>query len=520
MRSSVVYCADRRSRRSSILRGDGVATLVLSVGATLLGSSAAAATTPPLPVLDASSPWVAGANLDILELVGPARSTPATLNAFGRLRGEHDPFDGTLGRGGIDLSWRPDRSLSVAMVAGGAMDAIDGDRIGGGTGSGIGFASIEPWPSDRISPLQSRSTAFDGLDFGGPNASAVNPFDSNRVLADTDAGDRLQSTFVATRAIMRPSDATSIGFVATHGGGADSNCSVVGVDLGQEIGSHRIDVWFQQSLGAREVEAADGDRTALGASLAGSIDSLRYSLGWRRIGTDFKTGLGRSAQTGTSTISGRFNWSAPLVGLSLLERVEVGVSAEVDTDSELEPSKVGIELDAVRLVTTGGHHLEVGLVHELRPDGSEENELVSFERYRVALVSDPSSPIRLRGQVDLGESSSPTSAVWNGSARWTPGGGFHLGGSVRAESRSDDLELRETLKTSIDGGFGVGQDAVFRSSLGLDSFSDRLSLGHSIDLSLNANAAISVSIEQQVPMVPSPTETVMTRARIGGKFTF
>lgn len=516
MRSSVVHCADRTARGSSILRGGGLASLL--VGSILLGSSAVAATTPPVLVLDASSPWSEGETLDILELVDPARSTPATLGAFGRLRSGHDPLDGTLGRGGVDLSWRPDRSLSVAMVAGGAMDAIDGHRIGSGIGPGV--ASIEPWPSDRISSLEGRSTAFDGLEFGGSSATAVNPFDSNRVLADTDSNDRLQSTFVATRALMRPSDGTSIGFVATHGGGADSNCSVVGVDLGQEIGSHRIDVWFQQSLGAREAEGADGDRTALGASLAGSIESVRYSLGWRRIGTEFKSGLGSSGQTGTSTISGRFNWSVPLAGISLLERVEVGVAAEVDTDSELEPSHVGIELDAVRLVTTGGHHVEVGMVHELRSDGSEESELTSFDRYRVALVSNPSSPIRLRGEVDLGESSSPASAVWNGSARWTPGGGFHLGGAVRAESRTDDLELRETLKTSINGGFGVGKNVVFRSSLGLDSFSDRLSLGHSLDLSLNTNAAISVSIEQQLPMVSSPTETVMTRARIGGKFTF
>lgn len=514
MLGSVVHRADRTARGSIVSRGGGFASIVLVGGVVLLGSPASAVDDPPILQIDPTSPWDRGETLDILEVVAPARSTPATLGAFGRLRSEHDPFDGTLGRGGIDLSWRPDDRLSVAMVAGGAMDTLDQNR------PGPDRASPDPGPRDLISSLGGRSTAFDGLDFGGSSASAVAPFDPNRLLANADSHDRLRSTFVATRAIMRPTDGTSIGFVATHGGDPASDRSVVGVDLGQKIGSHRVDVWFQQSLGATEEAATDGDRSALGASLAGSVESLRYSVGWRRIGSDFKSGLGRSGKTGMNTISGRFDWSTSIAGFALLERLEVGVSAEVDADGDLEPSHVGIEVDAIRLVTTGGHRLEVGMVHELRDQGDEAEELASFERYRVAIVSDPSSPIRLRGQVDLGETSGPASAIWNGSARWTPGGGFHLGGSLQAESRSDDLELRDTVRTSIDGGFQVGTGAVFSSRLGLDAFNDRISVGHSLGWSLKANASISVSIEQQMPLVASPTETVMTRARIGGRFTF
>ena len=138
----------------------------------------------------------------------------------------------------------------------------------------------------------------------------------------------------------------------------------------------------------------------------------------------------------------------------------------------------------------------------------------------MAVVSDPASPLKLQGQVDLGEHGANAAATWNGAARWNPGGGFHLGGSVRAESRTDDIEFRETLLTSIDGGFAVGEDAAFESSMGFDSARDLLSVRHSVGWSFQSNAALSIRLEQQLPISTASAEPVQIRASIGGKFEF
>ncbi len=138
----------------------------------------------------------------------------------------------------------------------------------------------------------------------------------------------------------------------------------------------------------------------------------------------------------------------------------------------------------------------------------------------MAVVSDPGAALKLLGQVDLGEYGSNGAATWNGAARWTPGGGFHLGGSIRAESRTDDMELKETLLTSIDGGFSVGENASFQSSLGFDSARDRLSVGHSVGWSFQGNAALSIRVEQQLPVTTASVEPILVRASIGGKIEF
>ena len=156
----------------------------------------------------------------------------------------------------------------------------------------------------------------------------------------------------------------------------------------------------------------------------------------------------------------------------------------------------------------------------MRGDPIENQGLSSQERYRVAVVSDPAAPLKLQGQVDLGEHGSDTTATWNGAARWNPGGGFHLGGSVRAESRSDEIELSETLRTSIDGGFQMGRHASFRSSFGFDSAKDRLSVGHSVGWALQSNATLSIRIEQQLPIATSSLDPMTVRATVGGKFEF
>ena len=91
---------------------------------------------------------------------------------------------------------------------------------------------------------------------------------------------------------------------------------------------------------------------------------------------------------------------------------------------------------------------------------------------------------------------------------------------MRAESRTDDIEFRETILTSIDGGFTVGGDAAFQSSMGFDSARDLLSVRHSVGWSFQRNAALSIRLEQQLPISTASAETVQIRASIGGKFDF
>ena len=517
MRVGVVHRADHESPRRGIAGGVRVAMAMLLCGWTWSETELMAATTPPYPSLELqpSTPWSDAGSLDILELVPTSTSTPPKIEAIGRLNGRADPNDGTLGMGGVDLSWRPDERISIAMIAGGMMDRFDeGDVRGSGLDADSGSR-------DPLALLGGRTSAFDGLDFGGFSATSVTPFDSGRAMTPSTNEDRLRSMFMATRAIVKPGDGTSIGFVATHGGSMEPDRSLVGVDLGQQIGNHRVDVWIQQSLGSmREDAISNEDRMALGASLGGSIDSLRYRVGWTQIGESFESGLGRSGSGSANSLLGSMDWKVPIRSLNLIDRVEIGVAAVVDADAEFDPNKVDIKVDAIRFVTNEGHRLELGMVQQLRPDAIDGVGLSSQERYRMAVVSDPSSPFKVQGQVDLGEQGSGSNAIWNGTARWNPGGGFHLGGSVRAESRNEDLELRETILTSIDGGFKVGGDAAFQSSMGFDSARDRLSVRQSVGWSFQNNAALSIRFEQQLPISTASTDPVQIRASIGGKFEF
>ena len=522
MRVADVHRADQEKRRRRIGGCGHVAMALLACAGAGFQTDRAAAVDSPLQTFDlhSSTPWAESGSLDVLGLVPASNATPARIKAVGRLNGGDDPGDATLGMGGVDLSWRPDKRISIAMIAGGMMDRFDG---GGSdpTGRKPRSAFRDPLARDPLGSLAGRTAAFDGLDFGGFSAAAVKPFDHGRAMRVSTKRDRLQSMFMATRAIMRPADGTSIGFIATHGGSLEEDRSLFGVDLGHEIGGHRVDLWFQQSLGSlEEDDVSTQDRMALGASLGGSIASLRYRLGWRQVGESFESGLGSSGSGGVNSLLGSLDWGAPISGLSFIERVEIGVAAIVDADADFDPNKVDIEIDAIRFVGSAGHRIELGMIQKMRPDLITGEGLSSQEQYRVAVVSDPSLPLKLQGQVDLGEHHSDSAARWNGSARWTPGGGFHLGGSVRAESRTDEIELRETLQTSIESGFSLGQDAAFRSSLGFDSARDRLSLGHSLGLTLQTNAALSIRLEQQLPVTTDSQEPVQIRASIGGKFEF
>ena len=512
-----VQCAEPREPRRFLAASRRVASIPFAGVVAWFVAVPAAASAPPAPAFDplGDSSWHEIGSLDILDVRPPSAATAPRITGIGRVTGGQDPDDAVLGTGGVDLSWRPDDRISVAMIAGGMMDRIDEG------GFNHARSSFEVEPIDPLESLAGRSKAFDGLDFGGFSASPVSPFDSNRVMTPVMAEDRLRSMFLATRAIVRPLDGTSIGFIATHGGSVENDRSLVGFDLGQRIGTHRVDVWFQQSLGSQDQDEISGqDRMALGASLGGSLDSLRYKVGWRQIGDAFESGLGRSGTASANSLVGSLDWALPIEGLPLLARVELGVSAAMDADAEFDADLVDIEIDAIRFISRKGHRLELGMVQQLRPDLVDGEGLVSSERYRVAVQSDPSAALKLRGQVDLGEHGSDTSAMWNGAARWNPGGGFHIGGSVRAESRTDDIEMRETILTSIDGGFKVGRHASINSSLGFDAARDHLSLGHSLGWAIQNNASLSLRVEQQLPITGSSADSLNVRASIGGRFTF
>ena len=517
MRVGVVHRADHETHQRGIAGRVPVVVVMLMCSCAWFETALVAAVTPPYPALELhpSTTWTESSSLDVLELVPASTSNLPKVQAIGRLNDGNDPTDGALGMGGVDFSWRPDERISIAMIAGGMMDRFDeSDFHVPGLGSGSESA-------DPLGSLAGRTSAFDGLDFGGFSATNVSPFDSGRAMTSSGNDDRFRSMFMATRAILKPADGTSIGFVATHRGAMEDERSLVGFDLGQEIGDHRVDIWMQQSLGSMQQDkVSNEDRMALGASLGGSIDSLRYKVGWSQVGESFDSGLGRSGATGVNSILGSMDWKLPTQGLSFIDRVELGVAAIVDTDADFDPNKVDIKIDAIRLVTNAGHRIELGMVQQLRPDLIDGVGFSSHERYRVAVVSDPASPLKLQGQVDLGEHGANAAATWNGAAHWNPGGGFHLGGSVRAESRTDDIEFRETLLTSIDGGFAVGEDASFQSSMGFDSARDLLSVRHSVGWSFQSNAALSIRLEQQLPISTASSEPVQIRASIGGKFEF
>ena len=70
-------------------------------------------------------------DLEVLDLIlrkDIKDSAMPRVGAFGRISGVEDPTRGTLGVGGIDIDWRPSSTLSVAVVAGGQIDASDAFR--------------------------------------------------------------------------------------------------------------------------------------------------------------------------------------------------------------------------------------------------------------------------------------------------------------------------------------------------------------------------------------------------------
>ncbi len=476
-------------------------------------------------VLIAEAPGLDARDLEPLDLLlrrtGSREAIP-TLGGFGRVSRSDDPTRGDLGVGGLDLSWRPDDMLSVGLVAGGRMDAV-GD-------AGPGFGPIDhglldpgPWPSDPIPALAARARAFDGLAFGGESAAEVSPFLCDRAYQASGAADDLRSTFLATRAILRPIDGTSVGFVATRGGGADGDASLVGVDVAQTIAGQRVDAWIQQSMGASGIGEQESDRAAMGASLGGVLDGalggVRYGVGWRRIGDGFESGLGSTGARGSHAMTGRLGWALPIEAIPFVRTWEFGVRARFDTDLEFDPRRLQLDIDAMRLVAASGDALEFGIRQERAGTAGDFVHADLVERFRIAVASSQARPLRLGAGFEFGDEVRGTAATWQGSARWAPGGGFDLGGSLALDQTLDDRRSADTIRTSIDGRFGIGSTANVRTRIGFDAARARLSVGQSLGLELDHAMSLSVAIEQEWSTVPARDEAIV-RARIGGTLTF
>ncbi|MEE2895610.1 MAG: hypothetical protein VX726_07690 [Planctomycetota bacterium] len=479
-----------------------------------LAANASAAGTGDIALLDPGHPGFAPeSTLDILQATAPVRTTGPRLRGFGRVLAAEDPTAAALGTGGVDLSWRPDDRLAIAMVAGGGLDRLDRSRIDTSL-------LAEDWPTDPVRALRAGPTSFNGLDFGGWNAAAVSPFQAGRATAVRGGGTGRDSGFMATRALFKPIAGTSVGFVATHAGAQDG--SVVGVDVAQSVGAHRVDAWFQQSLGGagEPTSERDEDRTAMGASVTGRVVGIEYAFGWRRVGTNFDSELGSSGDRGTHAMTGRLGWSQPLSGIPLLARWEFGVDADVESDLRSESERLRLSIDAMRLVTEDGHTVEVGLDHAQDDDGLEGPSAGGIDRVRIGIRTRRDLPITMSARLDLAGPSDRREARWTGTARWSPGGGFDLGGSVLVEQAPESIAEEDTVVTRLDGGFGVGRSGNVRSRLDFDSRTGRLSFRHAVGVRLSSNATLSLSLEQDLPIASRSTERVDLRARFGGRIEF
>lgn len=540
MPDSAIDCAEPTTRASFGSRF--VCVLVPSISVALLSSTTAMATptapgsvgpaTPdravpadrvsagmPAPILidvDLMNPVDRDVpTLDVLDLIDEPIEMRPRIGGFGRLQDTADPTVGNRGIGGLDVSWRADEFISVALVAGGRMNAIDEGRFGAATGPSDFEASPKP-----LANLTGRPTSFDGLGFGGELGSEVAPFDPNRVFQASGTEDDLRATFLATRAVIEPGQGTRLGFVATNGGSGDGDVSVFGFDVSQQLGDHRLDAWVQQSSGLAGSEEAEQDRSAIGASLAGRIEGLSYSMGWRRIGDGFESGLGTTGRTGSHALSGRLDWGVDLVDLPLVRRWEFGVRARYDTDLDFEANTLGLNIDATRLLMESGDRIEFGLRQMRRQDGVELDEVETHERFRLAVISDPRQSVQWRSEVTFGDPEGTVGTSWRGSARWSPGGGFVLGGTIRVDRPIDGGETRETMRTAVDGGFRIGTVADIRSRVDYDAVDERISLGQGIGLRLDHAASMSITVEQRLPSTRRVDRTAEFRARIGGRFEF
>jgi hypothetical protein len=258
----------------------------------------------------------------------------------------------------------------------------------------------------------------------------------------------------------------------------------------------------------------------MGASLGGAVGGVRYGVGWRRIGDGFESGLGSTGARGSHAMTGRLGWALPIDAVPFFRTWEFGVRARFDTDLEFDPRRLQLDIDALRLVATTGDTLEFGIRQERSGAGGDFVQADLVERFRVAVASSGARPLRLGAGFEFGDEVRGTAATWQGTARWAPGGGFDLGGSLALDRTLDDRRATDTIRTSIDGGFGLGRSASIRTRVGFDAARSRLTVGQSLGLALDHALSISVAIEQEWPTIEDPAAEGIVRARLGGSLTF
>ncbi|MAD20227.1 MAG: hypothetical protein CMJ52_08600 [Planctomycetaceae bacterium] len=441
------------------------------------------------------------------------------VNGFGRVSGIDDPARGTLGVGGVDLDWRPSRTLSVAVVAGGRIDRSRAFEL---QPTDVP-SSLDLEREDRKRPnLASRSSAFDGLAFGGESAAEANPFVADRVFSTPSAARGLESNFLATRAIFRPADGSSFGIIATRGGGVTGDASLLGFDLDQRIAGQRVQAWVQHAMGDGPEEGRDADRSAVGASIDGDLGGVKYGVAWRRLGEDFDSGLGRTGDAGTHAITGRMGWSLPLEGMPFIKSWEFGVRTRFDTDLQFESRNMDLSIDAARLRTVTGDRISFGIDQRIRTaPPTLENEFTDRrERFRVGIDTNPGRPFQFGGSIAFGDPIGVVETSWRGGARWKAAPGLDFSGEIAIDRRVDGIAAGETLRTAVNSRARIASDTTIAARLGFDAARERVSMGQEIGFRIARNARLSMRLDQDLVIPGNADARPVFRASVRGSFDF
>ena len=437
-----------------------------------------------IPVLDASTRTVE--NL-------PELGAFVRRDAGGR--GDRD----LVGAGGVDMRWRLDELLDVAVVVGAALetDPLDEDA----------------WSTRN---LAGRSTAFDGMDFGGRSARDATPFDPGAALARRADRDGLDASFLAARAAFRPGRDTRIGMIATASGDA-AGLGLVGVDVAQRIAGHEIRGWIQQRTGVVDA-AEESDRSAFGASIGGRFESIRYEVDWRRIGDGFESDLGSVRGIGSQSFGGRLGWGVDLGESTFLRRVDLGVRGRFESDLDLLERRVDVGLDALTLTTAWGDRFTFGV------DQSEasvaETSVASSSEVTVGWISSDRLPIQIGNELRIADRDLDSRTTWRTRTRWRAGHAVSITGDLDW-SRSDvqDGRRESHFRTSLGADVGVDARTVARASIVVDSATSICSLRQSIGWRMGDRSEVDLAIEQRLP-TGAVDRGGEVRARIGGRITF
>ena len=455
---------------------------------------------------DADWSWGAGRlDTDVASL--PQLTTPAeksegpSIGGFLRSSSSDDRESDRLGNGGVDLRWRGEDLFDLAVVVGAAME---GDRSTDDVGLTRG--------------IPARSAAFADFDFGGRSARDANPFDLDAALGRRSDREDFDAGFMAVRGSFRPTDRTRIGLIATASGDG-GGLGLVGFDLSQQVAGHEMRGWMQQRTGAAP-DSAESDRSALGASLGGRFDELRYEVDWRRIGDGFETDLGSVRTAGSQALAGRIGWGFTLASSDLIRRIDLGIRGRFHSDLELVEQQVDLSWNALTVTMASGDRVSLGIDQHQRTS----DDTVASDRswFLLGWASSERLPIQIGNELGFGDRERGTETTWCTRTRWRAAEDVEFKGDVRwsrfaEEAVTEDDEDR--LRTSIEAGLGIGGPATSRTALVLDTATETVSLRQTIGWSLGRRSEVDIAIEQCLPTSPIDREREI-QARIGGRFVF